>query len=509
MFKTLFTLSIALGSSLLADAQNVNTKHFAKTPHHPLVERIRLGYIQNEVTMRRSSPDAKPDSLHFSSWNAGSWQLNEVSGLRYDAQGRPAQMISYDQPGPLGNVMAITEYSWRPDNQLQRFSVSMVLGSLRQEQLRLQMRYDAFGNKTSAVLMVPDSLGQLTTVFGDSLQYTYNSRHEIESVAFALYDFTGTLGWMFLQQITNIAYQPSGQPLSFEIQGWDDQLMAWSDPVLMDHLQWQFGWAGFSKLFGSIELDANTSVYEPVDFVYYEPTDYLLSLWEQGRLMPDMQQIAQSIGTNRVADLRVLVQGQAGWEDAAMTTFGYNQYGIEEIISHVYDFATQTHLPVERTVYTYGNGGYMASKEMMYYDGTRWQPYDGTTYTYTHQADGKPNSQLVRVFDSNTLQYDNSTYAEFFYNQPIVASNNEQARALPFEVYPNPTSDFVRIRFGAGQDGETTIRVRNLQGQLLLTEKLSNTQETAQISLASLPAGIYLVEAAAGNTFGTLRVVRQ
>lgn len=506
MFKTLFTLSL-LGISLASQA-NHGTSPFKKTPNHPLRNQIRMGFIENEVTMRRASSDARPDSMHFSTWTNNSWQLEEVAGLQYDSRGRMTSMRLYDQPGAAGQQFGQVNYQWNANNKLLAYVFNLQFAGQSREQFRLQFNYDQFGHKTSATIRMPDSAGNMVTVFGDSLAYRYDQLHQIEEVTFYLFDFVNFTGWIPMQKIQQISYDRQGAPVEFITEIWDDQNSSWIEPLRFTNIQWNFGWNGFDQLFGTITFDTDFSVYEPVDFAYNEPTDYVMHLYDNGRWEADTRAESQLTAGNQVAFIRHLYMSQGQWAPAGVMEFNYNQFGIERITDHFYDDNSQQYIPTSATTYSYHSNGSMQRKETQFFDGTNWQVLEGNDYQYSNNTAGQPANQLVRAYDLSTLAFENSTFTAFFYRQPIVASNNEQARSLHMDIWPNPTNGQLNLRLPVFE-ADTEVRVRNLQGQLLLTQKQQAAQGTVQLSLSQLPAGIYLVEAIAGSRHGAMRVVKQ
>lgn len=506
MFKTLFTLSL-LGISLASNA-NPGQSPFKKTPDHPLRNQIRMGFIENEVTMRRASNDARPDSMHFSTWTNNSWQLEEVAGLQYDSRGRMTGMRLYDQPGPAGQQFGQVNYQWNANNELLSYVFNLQFAGQTREQFRLNFNYDQFGNKTSATMRMPDSAGNMVTVFGDSLAYRYDQLHQIEEVTFYLFDFVNFTGWIPMQKIQAIEYDRQGAPIEFITEIWDDQAASWMEPLLFTNMQWNFGWNGFDQLFGTITFDTDFSVYERVDFAYNDPTDYVMHTYENGQWVADTRDESVLNASNQVATIRHLYMSQGQWNNAGVSDFQYNNFGIERITEYVFDDNSQQYIPIVATTYGYLSNGAMQSKEMQQFDGTNWQPIEGTEYQYANNSQGLPTSQLVRTFDLSTATFVNSELTEFFYRQPVAASSNDQARSLPMDVWPNPTNGQLSLRLPS-METEAEVRVRNLQGQLLLSQKHQADQGPIQLSLSQLPAGIYLVEAIAGSQHGALRVVKQ
>lgn len=71
-----------------------------------------------------------------------------------------------------------------------------------------------------------------------------------------------------------------------------------------------------------------------------------------------------------------------------------------------------------------------------------------------------------------------------------VTSTHDYAEAVG-KVFPNPTTDLLYLHYD--YDGEAQVQLFSLAGQLMLRQNLSFSRGTAELSLADLPAGMYLL----------------
>jgi len=504
MIKTLFTLSfIALG--YLA---NATESPFRKSPQHPARAQVKAALAKPAAMMRNSSHETLPDSMHLSSWENNAWQLEEVAGLRYDARGRMQHMHLYDQAGQASTQFAVVDYHYTPQGALRSYVFSALFAGMRREQFRLDFNYDRQGNKTSGVIQMPDSLGNMTAIFGDSIAYAYDQNNQITSASLYVLDFVNFTGWIPLQQISQIQWTANGSPKQFESAIWDDTNLSWTDHRNFMDVEWGFGWNGFDRLFGTMQFDVDFSLYEAVDFRFDEPTQYTAQILENGQWMYETLRSSEFDGNNRVITLRNAYFANGGWVNENLSQFSYNQHGIQSITEYLFDPNAANHLPFSRTTYGYHANGSMSFKENEIHDGSRWQPISATTYTYARNASGQVASQLVREYDLTTQLFQNYSLTEFFYRQPVAASSHEQKSTLALQAYPNPTQNNIHLRLPEGT-ADAEIRVRNMQGQLLQSQKYQADQGAITLSLQHLPNGLYLLEAIAGQEKGSLRVVKQ
>lgn len=108
----------------------------------------------------------------------------------------------------------------------------------------------------------------------------------------------------------------------------------------------------------------------------------------------------------------------------------------------------------------------------------------GRSYTYS----GVPGVYFV-VTQAEVCNRISSPYI-------VLSTFEEEVRIAAVEIFPNPANDKLTIRVGK-QDGYTTIRLIDLMGRNILTEKIS-VEETV-IDTHFLSEGMYLVEVTSGS----------
>jgi len=109
---------------------------------------------------------------------------------------------------------------------------------------------------------------------------------------------------------------------------------------------------------------------------------------------------------------------------------------------------------------------------------------DGTTY-YATQSNGNCESAYHAVTVNEVLSTD------------VTVLKN-------LNVYPNPTTGIVNIN---AKDVISQITVSNLLGQRVLS--ITNNAATAEVNIASLPAGTYALQAVTAKGTATVKVVKQ
>jgi hypothetical protein len=84
-------------------------------------------------------------------------------------------------------------------------------------------------------------------------------------------------------------------------------------------------------------------------------------------------------------------------------------------------------------------------------------------------------------------------------------TNTAEAELLDITAFPNPTSDQLNLRGIEQLDRSAEIRLRSMLGQVVWTAPLEPS-----ISLATLPAGMYVLEIVEGQQLiGRTRVVKE
>jgi|AntAceMinimDraft_11_1070367.scaffolds.fasta_scaffold02536_3 hypothetical protein len=73
-------------------------------------------------------------------------------------------------------------------------------------------------------------------------------------------------------------------------------------------------------------------------------------------------------------------------------------------------------------------------------------------------------------------------------------TNNPVSELQSITVFPNPFLETVNFEWSAAIQGEVTIQLYNVSGQLVLTRKVIPSNNRIQLQLALLSRGVYLVQ---------------
>ncbi|MFN5380849.1 MAG: FISUMP domain-containing protein, partial [Bacteroidota bacterium] len=96
-------------------------------------------------------------------------------------------------------------------------------------------------------------------------------------------------------------------------------------------------------------------------------------------------------------------------------------------------------------------------------------------------------------------------------DQPASGRLEETSTIQGINIYPNPTNSNINIVISATSETQTTIRITDLLGRVLLneTEELLSGNNTITYNIGEYAAGVYLVHVGNGNTQQVYKVVKE
>jgi alpha-glucosidase len=81
----------------------------------------------------------------------------------------------------------------------------------------------------------------------------------------------------------------------------------------------------------------------------------------------------------------------------------------------------------------------------------------------------------------------------------------EVYKEFEVSIFPNPTKDLLNIHFDKNK-GEVSFKLYDLNGRLLIAQKLSSNQSV--VSLEKVPQGLYIYEVSSGEKVRRGKVVK-
>ncbi|MCB0589308.1 MAG: T9SS type A sorting domain-containing protein, partial [Phaeodactylibacter sp.] len=78
-------------------------------------------------------------------------------------------------------------------------------------------------------------------------------------------------------------------------------------------------------------------------------------------------------------------------------------------------------------------------------------------------------------------------------DENAVVGTDEPEAGNALRLFPNPARDQVTIGFRQAIGGEMTVRLLNLQGQVVQQQRFPEAGRQLQLNTSGLPAGVYFV----------------
>lgn len=74
-------------------------------------------------------------------------------------------------------------------------------------------------------------------------------------------------------------------------------------------------------------------------------------------------------------------------------------------------------------------------------------------------------------------------------------------------IFPNPTSDLIIIQIGAIVEKECTIDLIDMNGKVILSNKINQGQTLSYLDIQTVHSGVYFVKISNGNSTKTSKVI--
>lgn len=180
-----------------------------------------------------------------------------------------------------------------------------------------------------------------------------------------------------------------------------------------------------------------------------------------------------------------------------------------EVLSAVYDLSALTaDLTLTYDVWFQEFGAQTFDVE--YFDGNDWVniiTYEADTQTViseTFTISGVSNSdfQVRFTYDDNNGEWGWGAGIDNFVLDETLSTNDNSV--TEFKIFPNPANNLLNVSAGSSIEGVT---IFNMLGQKVLEEQVGAT--SAQLDIARLQTGAYLMQVTVDGQLGTYKFVKQ
>jgi hypothetical protein len=155
---------------------------------------------------------------------------------------------------------------------------------------------------------------------------------------------------------------------------------------------------------------------------------------------------------------------------------------------------------------------------MSYAQSIHFNYTDGTNASYNLEDVRKitfdADVMNLHLLDGSVYAWNVSTIGHYEYDETSLNLNEwiSAANAWEVQVYPNPTSTNLHVRFNLPKEDEISIALYDLQGKMILEKKMGNKisgehQET--LDLKDLPQGTYVCRITGKQNSITKQVIKQ
>ena len=145
-----------------------------------------------------------------------------------------------------------------------------------------------------------------------------------------------------------------------------------------------------------------------------------------------------------------------------------------------------------QTINSYNSDNQLVTELRQSWVNENWQNANRTTDIYSEAEN--LIFRLEEEWDFNWIPYDRT----YYYYEEVTSINELEANPLNLQIAPNPSDGMLNISFDQIVNG-ASIYVYNLQGQLLLREKITGQVNQKRLNLEQLSVGTYILQLNAGD----------
>lgn len=495
MLRLLFITSI-VAMSTMAQAQSRVGSNRLQIP-----AQMQAFHQLLDQSIRLASSSHLHDSIHYAYFDQGQWIALQSVKLVRDLNGKIVQVLQY-QAGSMGTLPDSRFDIDYQQNKVQRQSFKTRQGNQWQEEMVVSNQYDSRGQRSSTSFSLYDTQGQLQLFFSDSIAYNYsNGQVTALTYTMGIGNTTGII-WEPLIQIDQIVYNSQQEPIAFSQAEYDANNSSWLAANHYKSLVWGFGWHGWEKFFGQMEmLDQGLEANFSPSLEFNQPTAYMLYTEVNG-VMTETEKAVFTQENGRVASVKHY-RFDKKWKAFFKEDYAYNAQGEFSSRTQFEIDSTQFEIPTMRDERYYQHGRY-AGEASFYFIMGQWLVNAGIGYNYQRNATGHVTEVIISELNPNGSWLPMDKLSYHFPVQSLSAKPGLQT--LTLKAFPNPCIDQLHLQSDEMQ-GHSRIRLLNIQGQLVLEQAITGNE--ISLDTQHLPAGLYLLQWQNASHIGTQRIVKQ
>lgn len=486
--KKIYHLGIALVIVLASASMALAKWPVAKVNDHPSFKQFTQLLKEAQLQHARLSQSGFPDSVVISSWDNGAWAVENNAGIRYQ-NGRVSQLFFYVNGLPLLSYNFTYNASGRATNVETLLSLP---GQSPQVITRFTMNYDANGNQTS-MLVYEQTNGVLGLSSGDSLAITYSGGVPTQAIR-SFYDRMATVpAWINQQRMTNFTFGSNGQPTGVIMTPWDETTNAWltAEDLRYSNVVWNFGYAGFSTVFGSL-MDISQFLFTELPFAQNDyqlsPSDYVEEGRSSGNFV-NQWKLTSTLVNSRVSQVMEQEWTNNIWVDNYRVVFTYAGANMTVALNESLDNGSW--VPDYRETWVYDASNNLIEAKQESYMGTTWTIMSAEKHVLDYTPDNRVYRWVRQDWDQTTSSYVNNEKREYYFGNFGLSTAELSKSAL--KVYPNPVQTDLWIE--ASNTDNALLQVYSVNGQLVIEQALvaEQTANALRVDVSTLPQGLYRV----------------
>jgi len=121
---------------------------------------------------------------------------------------------------------------------------------------------------------------------------------------------------------------------------------------------------------------------------------------------------------------------------------------------------------------------------------------------------GDECGRLMQCFSQDDQYFPFELYDGAVGCSNLVAIDDIKGPRFPFDISPNPTSDYINLEFNETSLKDVKVQVIDLTGRVLFTQNISNLNNIEKIDIRDLPNGLLIVNVINNDIFESKKIIK-